>query len=51
MNVIEERQGLTMGSLEEIAWEEPCILGHQLRGLAQPLEKSGYGQCLLRLLR
>jgi glucose-1-phosphate thymidylyltransferase len=50
MQVVEERQGLKIGCLEEIAWEQGWIDDDQLRALAQPLEKSGYGQYLLKLL-
>jgi glucose-1-phosphate thymidylyltransferase len=50
MQVVEERQGLKIGCLEEIAWEKGWIDDDQLRALAQPLEKSGYGQYLLKLL-
>ncbi len=51
MQVIEERQGLKIGCIEEIAWEQGFIDDDGLRALAAPLEKSGYGQYLLRLLR
>ncbi|MGZ6827871.1 MAG: glucose-1-phosphate thymidylyltransferase RfbA [Mycobacteriales bacterium] len=50
MQVIEERQGLKIGCVEEIAWEQGFIDDEGLRALARPLEKSGYGQYLLRLL-
>ena len=50
MQVIEERQGLKIGCIEEIAWEQGYIDDAGLRELAAPLEKSGYGQYLLRLL-
>jgi glucose-1-phosphate thymidylyltransferase len=48
--VIEERQGLRIGSPEEIAWREGFIDDAHLRTLAEPLVKSGYGTYLLRLL-
>ncbi len=51
MQVIEERQGLKIGCIEEIAWEQGFIDDDGLRALAAPLEKSGYGQYLLGLLR
>ena len=51
MQVIEERQGLKIGCIEEIAWEQGFIDDDGLRALAAPLEKSGYGQYLLKLLR
>jgi glucose-1-phosphate thymidylyltransferase len=50
VRVIEERQGLRIGSPEEIAWREGYIDDDQLRRLAEPLEKSGYGQYLHGLL-
>jgi glucose-1-phosphate thymidylyltransferase len=50
MQVVEERQGLKIGCLEEIAWEKGWITDDELRALASPLAKSGYGDYLLRLL-
>jgi glucose-1-phosphate thymidylyltransferase len=50
VRVIEERQGLRIGSPEEIAWREGFIDDAALRALAEPLVKSGYGTYLLRLL-
>ncbi|MGI8781141.1 MAG: glucose-1-phosphate thymidylyltransferase RfbA, partial [Solirubrobacteraceae bacterium] len=50
VRVIEERQGLRIGSPEEIAWREGFIDDAQLRALAEPLVKSGYGEYLIRLL-
>ena len=50
IQVVEERQGLKIGCLEEIAWEQGWIDDEQLRRLAAPLAKSGYGEYLLRLL-
>lgn len=50
IQVIEERQGLKIGCIEQIAWEEGYITDDQLRELAEPLTKSGYGQYLLGLL-
>jgi len=50
IQVIEERQGLKIGCIEEIAWREGYIDDRQLEALAQPLLKSGYGQYLMRLL-
>jgi glucose-1-phosphate thymidylyltransferase len=50
VQVIEERQGVKIGCIEEIAWQEGYITDDQLRQLADPLTKSGYGQYLLRLL-
>jgi glucose-1-phosphate thymidylyltransferase len=51
VRVIEERQGLKIGSPEEIAFREGFIDAGQLRALAEPLVKSGYGEYLLSLLR
>jgi glucose-1-phosphate thymidylyltransferase len=50
VRVIEERQGLRIGSPEEIAWREGFISDAELRELAEPLVKSGYGEYLLTLL-
>ena len=50
MQVIEDRQGLKIGCIEEIAWEQGFIDSAGLRALAQPLEKSGYGRYLLSLV-
>ncbi len=50
VQVIEERQGIKIGSIEEAAWRQGFINDDQLRVLADPLTKSGYGQYLLSLL-
>ena len=50
VRVIEERQGLKIGCIEEIAWRAGWIDNSQLRVLAEPLRKSGYGTYLDRLL-
>jgi glucose-1-phosphate thymidylyltransferase len=50
VRVIEERQGLKIGCVEEIAWRAGWISDAELAALAQPLLKSGYGAYLLRLL-
>ncbi len=47
---IERRQGLKIACPEEIAWRKGYISAAQLRRLAKPLAKSGYGEYLLRLL-
>ncbi len=51
VQVIEERQGLKIGCIEEIAWNMGFINDEQLEKLAHPLVKSGYGQYLLNLLK
>lgn len=51
VQVIEERQGLKIGSIEEAAWRQGFIDNAQLQKLAEPLTKSGYGQYLLSLLK
>ncbi len=50
VQVVEQRQGLKIGCIEEIAWREGFITSEQLAELAQPLKKSGYGNYLLGLL-
>ena len=51
VQVIEERQGLKIGCIEEIAYRMGFIDAEQLKTIAEPLVKSGYGQYLLNLLR
>jgi glucose-1-phosphate thymidylyltransferase len=51
VRVIEDRQGFKIGCIEEIAWRNGWISSGQLIDLAQPLEKSGYGVYLARLVR
>jgi glucose-1-phosphate thymidylyltransferase len=51
VQVLEERQGLKVGCIEEIAWRQKFITEQQLRDLAEPLKKSGYGEYLLGLLK
>jgi len=50
VQVIEERQGLKIGSIEEAAYKMGYIDGEQLKALAQPLLKSGYGTHLLDII-
>jgi len=47
---IEQRQGLKVACLEEIAYRKGYINGSQLKQLAKPLKKNQYGRYLLRLL-
>ncbi len=51
VRIIEERQGLKVACVEEIAWRMGFIDAGQLERIAMPLKKSGYGEYLLRLLR
>ncbi|MEV4712700.1 glucose-1-phosphate thymidylyltransferase RfbA [Micromonospora sp. NPDC049374] len=50
VRVIEERQGMKIGCVEEAAWRAGLIDDAQLRALAEPLTRSGYGDYLLDLL-
>jgi len=50
VRVIEERQGLKIGCVEEAAWRAGFLGADELRELAGPLTKSGYGQYLINLL-
>ena len=50
VRVIEERQGLKIGCVEEAAWRLGFLTDGELRELATPLLKSGYGDYLLQLL-
>ncbi len=50
VQVIEERQGMKIGCIEETAWRQGFINDDQLKKLAEPLHKSGYGQYLMSLL-
>jgi glucose-1-phosphate thymidylyltransferase len=49
IEVIEKRQGLKVACLEEIAYKRGWINKEQLKKLAQPMTKNGYGQYLLQL--
>ncbi|HEY6142146.1 MAG TPA: glucose-1-phosphate thymidylyltransferase RfbA [Flavobacterium sp.] len=51
VQVLEERQGLKVGCIEEIAWRQGFINDEQLRAIAEPLLKSGYGDYLLQVLK
>ncbi len=49
VEVIEERQGLKIGAIEEVAYTQGYISKEQLQQLAKPLLKSGYGKYLMQL--
>lgn len=51
VQVIEERQGLKIGCIEEIAFQMNFINAEQLKKVAEPLMKSGYGEYLMGLLK
>jgi glucose-1-phosphate thymidylyltransferase len=51
VRVIEDRQGIKIGCIEEVAWRAGWITDAQLAALAAPLAKSGYGTYLQRLLK
>jgi glucose-1-phosphate thymidylyltransferase len=50
VQAVEERQGIKIGCVEEVAFREGFITGDQLRALAEPQRKSGYGDYLLDVL-
>ncbi|GAB3385027.1 glucose-1-phosphate thymidylyltransferase RfbA [Humibacter soli] len=50
VRVIEDRQGTKIGCIEEIAWRAGWVDDDQLRELAAPLVKSGYGAYLMKLV-
>lgn len=51
VEVIEKRQGLKIGCIEEIAFKQGFINKDQLKKLSEPLLKSGYGEYLLNLIK
>ncbi|MEZ4840320.1 MAG: glucose-1-phosphate thymidylyltransferase RfbA [Flavobacteriaceae bacterium] len=51
VQVIEERQGLKIGCIEEIAYIKGFINADQLKKIATPLLKSGYGEYLMNLIK
>ena len=50
VRIIEERQGLKVSCVEEIAWRQGFIGADKLLELAKPLAKSGYGEYLVRIV-
>jgi len=51
VQVVEDRQGLKVGCIEEVAYRKGFINAEQLEVIAQPLLKSGYGQYLMNLIK
>jgi glucose-1-phosphate thymidylyltransferase len=51
VRILEERQGLKVACVEEIAWRMGFIDTAQVERLALPLKKSGYGEYLLRIAK
>jgi glucose-1-phosphate thymidylyltransferase len=51
VHVIEQRQGIKIACIEEIAYRKKFITREQVEAIAQPLLKSGYGQYLLDMIR
>jgi glucose-1-phosphate thymidylyltransferase len=49
VQVIEERQGMKIGAIEEVAYRMGYITKEQLISIAQPLRKSGYGEYLIKI--
>ncbi len=50
VSIVESRQGLKVGCIEEVAYNKGFIDKNQLKEIAKPLVKSGYGQYLLDLI-
>ncbi len=51
IRVLEERQGLKIACIEEIAYQRGYINAEQVHSLAVPLAKSGYGEYLFRMFK
>ena len=51
VQVIEQRQGIKIACIEEIAYRKGFITAEQMEAMAQPLLKSGYGQYLMNILK
>jgi glucose-1-phosphate thymidylyltransferase len=50
VQVIEQRQGIRIACIEEIAYRKGFISAEQVEKIAQPLLKSGYGQYLINII-
>jgi len=51
VQVIEERQGMKIGAIEEVAYRMGYINKEQLIKIAEPLKKSGYGEYLMKIVK
>lgn len=51
VEVIEDRQGMKIGAIEEVAYRMGYIDADQLKQIAEPLRKSGYGEYLLKIIQ
>ena len=51
VQVIEERQGMKIGAIEEVAYRMGYINKEQLNEIAEPLRKSGYGEYLMKVCK
>ena len=51
VQVIEERQGMKIGAIEEVAYRMGYINKEQLNEIAEPLRKSGYGEYLIKVCK
>ncbi|MFV0148634.1 glucose-1-phosphate thymidylyltransferase RfbA [Empedobacter falsenii] len=51
VEVIEDRQGMKIGAIEEVAYRMGYINAEQLKQIAEPLRKSGYGEYLLKIIQ
>jgi glucose-1-phosphate thymidylyltransferase len=51
VQVIQERQGLKIGCIEEVAYRKGFIDADQLEKIARPLLKSGYGEYLMNIVQ
>ncbi|MFV0189016.1 glucose-1-phosphate thymidylyltransferase RfbA [Empedobacter falsenii] len=51
VQVIEERQGMKIGAIEEVAYRMGYITKEQLIKIAEPLKKSGYGEYLMKIIK